>query len=145
MTPEETKNWFRKRPLCYVLENGKIRPAKDILEAGAFMEDIEHRRVDLTEIDEECNVSTVFLCLDHNHSGVGLPILFETLIRGGPHDGKVWRFSAYGQAKKAHWEVVDALQAGELPCPSVGEEVWIWRMIEEMIDEDNAGEEWKNA
>jgi hypothetical protein len=138
MTPQK---WFEKH-LWYVLDRGKIRPVKDVYEACEFLGDIEKRRVDLTEINDDCSVSTVFLCLDHNHR-LGLPILFETLIQGGPHDGRTWRYSAYQQAKKAHWEIVDALRAGEDPLPSVGEESLIWKMIQDMIDENSAGEEWK--
>ena len=133
---EYAKGW-------YVLENGKIRPAKDLIEASAQLSDITTRRVDFTEL-ENCTVSTVFLGLDHNLSGKGTPILFETLIQGGEYDGCQWRYAAMGQAKKAHREIVDALQAGEEPCPTVGEEVWIWKMLEEMFEEDNSGEEWKN-
>lgn len=117
------------------MENGKVRPAS-MWEAGKQLCDIESRRVDHTVIYDDCVVSTVFLVLDHNLSEEGLPILFETLVFGGPYDGTMWRSSALGQAKKIHWEIVDSLRAGESPNPSLGEEVWIWRMLREMFGEE---------
>lgn len=49
-------------------------------------------------------VSTVFLGLDHNFSGRGPPLLFETMIFGGPHDGKQRRYATYDEAEAGHRE-----------------------------------------
>jgi hypothetical protein len=38
-------------------------------------------------------VSTVFLGLDHNY-GSGPPVLWETMVFGGPFDGHQWRASS---------------------------------------------------
>jgi hypothetical protein len=122
-------------PRWYILENGMVRSAS-MLEAGKQLADIDSRRVDHTVISDDCVVSSVFLVLDHNFSDEGLPILFETLVFGGPYDGAMWRASALGQAKKIHWEIVDNLRAGEPPNPSLGEEVWVWRMLREMFGEE---------
>lgn len=84
----------------YILQNGKARPAT-IWEAEKQLADINTRRIDHTTITNDCLVSTIFLVLDHNMSGQGPPILFETLIFGGPYDGTMWRSSALGQAKKS--------------------------------------------
>ena len=46
-------------------------------------------------------VSTVFLGLDHNLDG-GKPILFETMIFGGRHDGYQERYSTWEEAEKGH-------------------------------------------
>jgi hypothetical protein len=129
----------------YVLDKGRARPANDVLEAARALGDIESRTVDRTEIDNEVHVSTVFLCLDQNHSNEGPPILFETMIFGGRHNCRHWRFSALAEAKKAHWEIVDALRIGEEPNPSVGKENWVWRALEEMFNRDEEGEEWKEG
>jgi hypothetical protein len=51
-------------------------------------------------------VSTVFLGLDHNFFDEGPPILFETMIFGGIHDGDMRRCSTYSQAEKMHAEEV---------------------------------------
>jgi len=52
-----------------------------------------------------CMISTVFLGLDHNFMGTE-PILFETMIFGGPLDGEQWRYSTYSQAERGHKEAV---------------------------------------
>jgi hypothetical protein len=64
-------------------------------------------------------VSTVFLGLDHNYSGHGPPLLFETMVF---QDGKsdTWgtlmrRHSTWGQAAQYHVEVLKFL-AEELDC-----------------------------
>ena len=59
-------------------------------------------------------VSTVFLGLDHNWNG-GPPILFETMVFGGPHNEYQERYATWDQAEKDHDRVVEALKAGKSP------------------------------
>ena len=54
---------------------------------------------------KDCEVSTVFLGLDHNH-GEGEPILFETMIFGGERDQDQWRYKTWEEAVKGHSNVV---------------------------------------
>lgn len=49
----------------------------------------------------DIGVSTVFLSLDHAY-GSGPPILFETMIFGGEHDGYCERYSTWDEAVKGH-------------------------------------------
>lgn len=49
----------------------------------------------------KCNVSTVFLGTDHGY-GRGAPILFETMIFGGPLDEEQDRFCTVHEARVAH-------------------------------------------
>jgi hypothetical protein len=51
-------------------------------------------------------VSTVFLVMNHNHFG-GPPILFETMVFGGPMDQEQRRCSTWAEAEAQHWEVVE--------------------------------------
>jgi len=46
-------------------------------------------------------ISTVFLGIDHAF-GRGEPILFETMIFGGPDDGAQWRYKTWGEAEEGH-------------------------------------------
>lgn len=46
-------------------------------------------------------VSTVFLGLDHAFGG-GPPLLFETMVFGGPDDGAQWRFATWDEAEAHH-------------------------------------------
>jgi len=58
------------------------------------------RIVAKTDIDGEVEVSTVFLGLDHAVWD-GPPMLFETMIFGGPHDNSQWRTRCASRRKQA--------------------------------------------
>lgn len=60
-----------------------------------------NRRVGDTTIGD-VRVSTVFLMIDHGYSDEGPPILFETLIFGGPHDQEMWRYATRAEALAGH-------------------------------------------
>jgi len=84
-------------------------------EWAAVMEDRDYRRVALTEVGG-ASVSTVWLGSDHNWSDdKGPPIIFETMIFGGPHDDFCERYSTEGQARAGHCSVVRALRDGVDP------------------------------
>lgn len=85
----------------YVLdENKKIKEVPDVLTwANEFEE--KNRKVAHTKINEEVFVSTVFLGLDHNW-GMGPPLVFETMIFGGPHDEYQTRYSTWDEAVAGH-------------------------------------------
>lgn len=51
-------------------------------------------------------VSTVFLGLDHSWGDNGPPLIFETMIFGGEHSDKQWRYSTWDQAEAGHKEAV---------------------------------------
>lgn len=74
----------------------------------AFFEADQSRRVIArTEFDNDAVLSTVFLCLDHNHSGHGDPILYESLwFGGGSYDGKMRRYRTKQQALFGHEQMV---------------------------------------
>ena len=55
-------------------------------------------------------ISTVFLSMDHSLGGVigdGRPVLFETMVFGGEHDGYQERYHTYDQAEEGHKRIVD--------------------------------------
>jgi len=64
--------------LWYKLDGHEVMPAT-VQEAEASLNDVAARTVGDTTI-EGVRVSTVFLGLDHNHSGEGPPVLFETMV-----------------------------------------------------------------
>ena len=53
-------------------------------------------------------VSTVFLGLDHSY-GRSIPILWETMIFEGEHDGYQDRYSSYEDALKGHQKALDLI------------------------------------
>jgi hypothetical protein len=64
-------------------------------------------------------VSTIFLGLNLQH-GDGPPLLFETMIFGGPHSELQWRYPTWAAAGVHHAAVVAALREGREP-PEPGE------------------------
>ena len=85
----------------YILDNRK--PVKCDLMTWAmwFEEGFDNRRVD-EYVDGNVRVSTVFLGLDHQFGGEGPPLLFETMVFGGEHDGYQERCSTWEQAEEMH-------------------------------------------
>lgn len=89
----------------YVLVDRKPVPA-DLMEWAKFFErGDDARRVGHTTFDGGY-VSTVFLGLDHRYGAPGDPLIFETMIFGGPHDGYQERYSTWDQAEAGHAEAV---------------------------------------
>ena len=78
----------------------RVKPARDVIEWGHFFESGE-RIVDQTTIGDAL-VSTVFIGLDHRFDGNGPPLLFETMIMGGPLDDYTWRYSSWDDAEAGH-------------------------------------------
>lgn len=75
--------------------------------------DSDKRRV-AQETVGEAWVSTVFLTVDHGF-GRARPILFETMIFGGPHDLATWRYGSWAEAETGHARVVAVLRDGRDP------------------------------
>jgi hypothetical protein len=90
----------------YILKDGLPIPEPDLMKwAGWFENADKERRVALTERDGVM-VSTVFLSLDHNFVRRGPPLLYETLVRGGDHDGEMDRYSTKEEAVAGHEQMV---------------------------------------
>jgi len=51
-------------------------------------------------------VSTVWLGIDHNWLPTGPPLIFETMVFGGPMDTYQRRYSTYWEAVAGHDEIV---------------------------------------
>lgn len=81
-------------------------------EGLALLEDGVARSVAKTEIEPGVRVSTVFLCIDHNFLGSGPPLLFETMIFGGPLDGYQDRYCTWDEAVAGHELAVKRARAG---------------------------------
>ena len=69
------------------------------------------RRVAFTVVAPGVEVSTVFLGIDHNHSGKGPPILFETMTFDDYGGGDQWRYSTWKEAVAGHNAAVAILRA----------------------------------
>jgi len=91
----------------YILKERQPVEAHDALEWGRWFEKAD-RRVALTEGDI-VSVSTVFLGLDHQFDGNGPPLLFETMIFGGPRDEETHRYGTWEEAEAGHKALVEEL------------------------------------
>lgn len=83
----------------YILEGKTPKPVDDLINWGKWFQTAE-RHVAQDRIGE-VRVSTVFLGLDHAWGG-GPPLLFETMIFGGPHDQYQERCSTWEEAEAMH-------------------------------------------
>lgn len=73
------------------------------------MEELEPgiKRVGSTTTANGSHVSTVFLALDHRYAKEeGDPLVFETLVQGGPNDQDMERYSTYEEAEAGHARLV---------------------------------------
>jgi hypothetical protein len=102
----------------YILnDKGEIEACDDVYAWGQwFQENDEARRVGKDTVNKgtetEADVSTMFLGLDHRF-GSGPPLLFETMVFGGPHDEWQDRYSTKAEAEAGHHRIVDLLKSGE--------------------------------
>ena len=71
----------------------------------------ETRRVKSTNLGD-IHVSTVFLGMDHNWSGEGGPVLFETMVFRGDFDEHMWRWRTWDEAVAGHDAIVTAIENG---------------------------------
>lgn len=97
---------------------------------GRMFEDMTQRRVaeDVIEQPEHdpVRVSTIFLGIDHNFLDTGPPLLFESMVFGGPLHHEQYRYSTWDEAEAGHrlltqeaviegkvsaWEVREMLKA----------------------------------
>ena len=97
----------------YILINGQPVVEPDVIKWGRWFEAADDERIISKTIVNEARVSTVFLGIDHNFSTGGEPILWETMIFGGQHDGWQERYISREKAVERHLEIVIKLQAGE--------------------------------
>ncbi len=122
----------------YILdENGEVI-AVDLLTWAQWFENNNNRTLAYTELDS-CNISTVFLGINHNwtmppngkrtiddgwevsqenkdpHVPDWTPVLFETMIFGGPYNEHQWRYRTKRAAVEHHAQIVEILRAGGDP------------------------------
>lgn len=86
--------------MYYALDdNHKVVPITDEVTRDLWR-DMDRRRVDRTQVGK-CDVSTVFLVIDHNY-GDGPPLVFETMIfsvaDGGDLDDYCERYATWDKA-----------------------------------------------
>lgn len=95
---------------CYYLVGHEVYPAYNLGAWALWFEDTENRRIaddTFTAGGVTIRVSTVFIAIDHNFSGDGDPILFETMtfVESGESDvfeDALTRYRTFQEAVDGH-------------------------------------------
>jgi len=93
----------------YILNGQEAVECDDLVKwAKWFGENMNNRHV-ASDVIGDVRVSTVFLGLDHS-LGDANPLLFETMVFCGKHDGFMVRCSTWKQAEKQHTRIVSMVR-----------------------------------
>ena len=87
----------------YILVDGNPVAEPDLITWGKWMQTGD--RIVKKDKVGEARVSTVFLGLDHRF-GKGPPLLYETMIFGGPMDGYQEQYATVEEAREGHDEAL---------------------------------------
>ncbi len=94
----------------YVLNaDGEPVPEPDLFAWWRWFENTGNRVVDV-DTRGDARVSTVFLGLDHAFTNGGAPVLWETMIFGGEHDGYCERYTSQADAVRGHEKALALLR-----------------------------------
>lgn len=85
----------------YILRKRKPQPCGNVRDWYTWMA-VGRRQVARTRISADVIVSTVFLGVDHNWTGKGGPVLFETMVFGGKMDMYQARARSWKDAVRCH-------------------------------------------
>lgn len=110
-------------PEYYVLDDrGEPQAVRDVMEWARWFEaNRSNRQIGDTTVGE-VRVSTVFLGMNHQW-GAGPPLIFETMIFGGPYDNYQWRWSTRAEAIAMHDQAAAAIRDGRPPLDVADREV----------------------
>jgi hypothetical protein len=97
----------------YYLDGHNVVETDDIRKWAHSFEGT-NRVVAKTEL-EGAEVSTVFLGIDHQFEEGGPPLLFETMVFGGPHDQEQERYSTWEEAEAGHARMVEHVKGETKP------------------------------
>lgn len=119
----------------YILASDNTLRAVDLHDWATWFEENHTRRQLARSAVPHGRVSTVFLGLDHNFDPAGPPLVFETMVFGGPHDQYQRRYATYGEAMAGHAQTVAMASAGStwwlrlaLRLTTVAKRSWRWVM-----------------
>lgn len=117
--------WDEEMPWLgqYVLDqDGNALPATGLMEWAQWMEESqEQRQIGHDDLGSWGWISTIFLGLDHDHLAVARgvdpllhrPLLWETMVFGGPSDRYQQRYRSRDEALAGHRKIVRILKSGE--------------------------------
>jgi len=84
-------------------ENNPV-PCDDLITWALWLHATDKKKVARTILPNGITVSTVFLGLDHRYplDPDPRPVLFESMIFGGPDDGAQYRYHTFAEAIEGH-------------------------------------------
>ena len=86
----------------YYILDGKTVVPTDMMTWARWFQEARTKRVVAKTQTGDATVSTVFVGLEHRFSSEGPPLIFETLVFGGPYDGEMTRYSTWDEAERGH-------------------------------------------
>jgi len=94
-------------PYLWFLDGHTPVQTNDVFEWFAFIEKgIEARRVALDDIEfpgsDPVRISTVFVGVEIGARRAGRPMLFESMVMGGPLDERIRRYATWDEAQRGH-------------------------------------------
>ena len=89
----------------YILDGHKPVPEPDLLKWAEWFETVTRHVA--TKLVGDVSVSTVFLGLDHSFGASEVPVLFETMVFGGPLAEECERYSSWEEAETGHHAMVE--------------------------------------
>jgi hypothetical protein len=90
------------RPWAYDIDGEPI----DLAVWSALHADPDYCRIALTAIGADVEVSTAWIGIDHSFGLGGPPLVFETMVFGGPLHEEQWRWPNRVAALAGHDQVV---------------------------------------
>lgn len=105
----------RSGPRLYILDkNKRLRRATTGQWMRWFAQNGGSVRIGMTRIGPRVGVSTVFLGIDRRLFGIGRrPLVYETMIFGGPLNGEQRRYSSWDDAETGHRDAVRKARAAQ--------------------------------
>ncbi len=99
----------------YILnDQGEVEACSDVLEWAKWMA-THDPTIARDHVTDQVRVSTVFTGFDYGWGLGGAPVLFETMIFGGPYDRWQDRYTSKEAALEGHADAVTRARAGWLP------------------------------
>lgn len=91
--------------MMYILKGQEPISVSSLMVWGRWFKRAD-RAVALTKL-ADCEISTVFLGLGHGFDKNGDPLLFETMVFGGPLDLMGERYTTWAEAEAGHQRMID--------------------------------------
>lgn len=93
----------------YILDGHEAVPEPYLMKWGAWLQSAD-RVVKKTKLPD-CEISTVFLGLDHGYDPSKPPLIFETMVFGGKFDQEMERYSTWDEALSGHQTMIEKVKS----------------------------------